>query len=82
MNLQFLLNVNVKALKWIGTIGFMICQILTSLNIGYPINIIMGIVGGVCWTWVGVITKDTPLIIVDLFPVVIYAAGVIHWSLT
>jgi len=70
----------IKLCKWIGSISYIVCQLLTSFNI-FPLNLPFGIIGGILWVYVGYRTNDVPLVLVDLAPIVIFSLGLIHyWS--
>ena len=65
---------NLKNLKWFGTVLCLIGIALTSVNI-YPLNIIFGLVGSGAWTVAGYIQDDTPLILVEAIAALCYAFG-------
>jgi len=65
---------NLKILKWSGTATLITGAITTALNV-YPLNIALNTLGGILWTSAGIITKDAPLITVNLVLTIIYGLG-------
>lgn len=66
----------IKALRWSGTICYLIGMSLTSLNI-YPINLIFGALGGILWFSVGRIWRDNAMCVAEGASFVIYFSGLI-----
>lgn len=67
-------------IKWVGTVLCLIGMALTSFNI-YPSNLWFGGVGSAFWAYVGLKTKDSPMITIEIVAVSIYLAGLINWVL-
>jgi hypothetical protein len=67
-----------ESIKWLGTILCLTGIALTSFNV-YPLNILLGFVGSLLWTWAGYIQEDMPLMIVELVAVLLYFAGIITY---
>ena len=65
---------NLVNLKWIATIILITGASTTALNI-YPLNIALNTLGGILWTFAGIITKDIPLVTVNLVLTLIYGLG-------
>ena len=68
-------------LKWMGTIIALMCVILTSLNILYPINIICGFIAAVLWAIVGMHWQENAIMIINVVMAVIYGMGILKWLL-
>ena len=66
----------VKILKWIGVAMFIVGAVLNSINI-YPLNSVFLLTGGFIWAGVGYLTKDTPLMWLNLGMNGIYIAGLV-----
>ena len=64
----------VKTLKWIGVAMFIVGAILNSINI-YPLNSVFLLSGGFVWAAVGYLTKDLPLVWLNLGMNGIYILG-------
>lgn len=75
-------------LKWSGTILCLIGIALTSVNI-YPLNILVGFAGSLCWAIAGYIQDDDALLVVEAVAVILYFMGILsyvvnavsHWYL-
>ena len=75
-------------LKWSGTILCLIGIALTSVNI-YPLNILVGFIGSLCWAIAGYIQDDDALLVVEAVAVILYFMGILsyvvnavsHWYL-
>jgi len=67
-----------KLTKWLGTISYLIGMSLTAFNI-YPINIIMSTIGALLWTHAAVVTKDKPLILLELVTIFVYSVGIVNY---
>jgi len=65
---------NLVKLKWIATMILITGASTTALNI-YPLNIALNTLGGILWTFAGIITKDIPLVTVNLVLTLIYGLG-------
>jgi hypothetical protein len=69
----------VKILKWIGVVMFIIGAVLNSINV-YPLNSVFLLTGGFIWAGVGYLTKDWPLMWLNLNMNAIYVMG-LAWKL-
>lgn len=65
---------NLVKIKWIATTILIAGASTTALNI-YPLNIALNTLGGILWTFAGIITKDIPLVTVNLVLTLIYGLG-------
>ena len=63
-----------RAIRWTGTIGYMIGILYSSAGI-YPMNIAFGVVGSVCWLTAGILSKDRALITVEGFALLSFILG-------
>ena len=68
-----------EQIKWAGTILCLFGILFTSYDI-YPINIFLGFIGSILWTYAGYLQKDNPLIIVEGVAVALYFSGILHWT--
>ena len=66
-------------LKWAGTILCLIGIALTSVNF-YPLNILVGFVGSLCWAIAGYIQDDDALLVVEAVAVALYFAGIVNYA--
>jgi hypothetical protein len=66
----------IKILKWFGVVMFIIGAVLNSINI-YPLNSVFLLTGGFVWAGVGYLSKDTPLLLLNLGMNGIYIAGLL-----
>jgi hypothetical protein len=64
----------IKLTKWLGTISYLIGMTLTAFNI-YPINIVMSTIGALLWTHAAWVTKDKPLLMLEIVTIVVYGVG-------
>lgn len=64
------------SIEWTATITLIIGVALTSWNI-YPANIYMSAVGNLLWLFMALHWKKWSLITIQIFILLIYAAGVI-----
>ena len=69
-------------LKWISTFLVILCAALTSLNVGYPINVIAGFLAGAGWISVGLSWKEYSIITINIVMTITYLIGVIKWALS
>jgi len=65
--------------KWLGTLLALICVMLTSFNIGYPVNIFCGFAAAILWAVVGIHWKETSIVIINVVMSIIYGLGIIKW---
>ena len=65
--------------KWLGTLLALICVMLTSFNIGYPVNIFCGFLAAVLWAIVGVHWKETSIVVINVVMSIIYGLGIFKW---
>jgi len=72
--------ITIKLTKWAGTISYLIGMTLTAFNI-YPINIIMSGIGALLWTHAAIVTKDKPLLLLEITTILVYTAGIINFSM-
>jgi hypothetical protein len=63
--------------KWTATAVIMAAVALTSGNWLYPWNILLYFIGNILWIWAGVIWRQWPVIITNLFANIILVAGYI-----
>ena len=67
--------------KWIGTLLALICVLLTSFHIGYPINVFCGFLAAVLWAIVGIHWNETSIVVINVVMAIMYGAGCIKWVL-
>ena len=72
----------IRYLKWITTFLAILCAALTSLNIGYPINVIAGFLAGAGWISVGLSWREYSIITINVVMTITYFIGVIKWALS
>jgi len=65
-------------LKWTGTILCLIGIALTSINF-YPLNILVGFIGSLCWAIAGYMQDDKALLVVEAVAVALYFAGIVNY---
>lgn len=65
-------------LKWTGTTLCLIGIALTSINF-YPLNIVVGFIGSLCWAIAGYMQDDNALLVVEAVAVVLYLAGIVNY---
>ena len=65
-------------LKWTGTILCLIGIALTSINF-YPLNILVGFIGSLCWAIAGYMQDDNALLVVEAVAVALYFAGIVNY---
>lgn len=65
-------------LKWTGTTLCLIGIALTSINI-YPLNIVVGFIGSLCWAIAGYMQDDKALLVVEAVAVALYLAGIVSY---
>ena len=65
-------------LKWTGTILCLIGIALTSINF-YPLNIVVGFAGSLCWAIAGYMQDDKALLVVEAVAVALYFAGIVNY---
>ena len=68
----------IKVLKWIATTLTLI-GILTFYLDYYPISIIPHSLGIIIWTFVGIITKDKPLLVNFSLQIPILVVGIVKY---
>lgn len=64
-------------LKWFSSIILTLGIILTSYNI-YPLNLYVQIVGVIGWLYVGILTKDNPLIFINAIGFFVLLSGIFY----
>ena len=65
--------------KWTGTLLALICVLLTSFNIGFPINVFCGFIAAVLWSVVGIHWRETSIVVINVVMSIIYGLGIIKW---
>lgn len=63
-------------IKWVSTILMIITMSMTASNI-YPLNIILGLISSVGWTYVGIRWNDRAIIMLNTIAVGIYLIGIL-----
>lgn len=66
----------IPILKWAGVVMFIFGAVLNSINI-YPLNSVFLLTGGFVWAGVGYLSRDWPLVWLNLGMNTIYIAGLI-----
>lgn len=63
-------------IKWVSTILMIITMSMTASNI-YPLNIILGLISSIGWTYVGIRWNDRAIIMLNTIAVGIYLIGIL-----
>lgn len=63
--------------KWISTWMAIGCAICSSMD-WYPINVWLGFLAGVGWTWVGWKWGESALVVINVAMTLVYGFGVIR----
>lgn len=63
--------------KWISSVLMIITMTMTAANI-YPLNIILGLISSIGWTYVSIRWNDRALIILNAIAVGIYLVGTLN----
>ena len=64
-----------EKIKWLGTLSVMLSVTLTSFNV-FPLNTFVLLVGALSWISVGLLTWDKPLIVLNLFTLMVTVIGI------
>ena len=64
--------------KWISTAMAVGCAVMSSMDI-YPVNVWLGFLAGVGWSWVGFKWGEWSLITINCLLTVVYGFGVVRW---
>ena len=64
--------------KWISTAMAVGCAVMSSMDI-YPVNVWLGFLAGVGWSWVGFKWGEWSLITINCLLTVVYGLGVVRW---
>lgn len=64
-------------IKWISSVLMIITMTMTAANI-YPLNIILGLISSIGWTYVSIRWNDRALIILNAIAVGIYLVGTLN----
>ena len=63
--------------KWISTVGAIGCAASVSLEI-YPLNVWLGFLAGLGWTWVGYVWREWAIVNLNGFLSLLYGAGAVR----
>ena len=69
-------NNTISLVKWSSTIMALGCATMSSFDI-YPINVWLGFLAGVGWSWVGWIWREWSLVAINFGLTLIYGMGVL-----
>lgn len=64
-------------IKWLSTVGACGCALASSMDM-YPLNVWLGCLAGIGWVYIGLLWKESSIIIINVMMAIIYGGGILR----
>lgn len=72
-------NMKSKCIGWTAVAMIVIATIIRALDYSNILDLTFTLLGCILWTWDGVLTKNKPLVAVNVFSVIVISLGIIRY---